>query len=83
MCEFTKDEFYDWYRRCEHILKYRDLENVLSLAYWCGFRVGDNAPEVARWIQKSRRLATLWESPFFENWVRVQVWQRVGECDEV
>lgn len=83
MSEEEKFDFYDWYKQNELHLRNYTYQELLTLAYFVGFNVGDSARFIIRWIERTRNLQRLWDNPvLLEKWTRVRMFERTGESDD-
>lgn len=60
-----------------HFADYQPWE-VAQVALSCGFKMYEVGPTVSEWVTKSQRRLRLWQSPFFEKWVRAWTYQNGG-----
>lgn len=76
---FDQDELHLWMKsHHEHLRSYSSNEMAL-LAMSCGFSIESVAPKVCDYVIQMKRLLTLWESPFFMNWLNVTSYERGKE----
>jgi hypothetical protein len=79
----SREVFEEWLKTHHDHLKDYEAWEVAQLANACGFSMADISPQVSSWIAASRRRLRLWESPFFEKWMRATCAQQGKDYGEI